>query len=583
MLRGNLLRIIAGSLNRGRNSRRFSVSDSQSTLCETLESRTLLSGPSIFNPGIHLDAGTISVIGTSADDTIRISEKRGTLTIRALGRKVNYDMNTEGIARIVVMGHGGADKALVSSTSATIQILGGSGADYLTGSGDLDIDGEDGHDVIRVNLKSNLPVRIRGGQGDDMIRFASKHESSVSISGGEGHDAIRSKSVYGTTIDGGPGNDSISGGKGDDTISGGDGDDTITGTGGRDLLFGDNGNDVIRTKKGHAILVGGAGNDVLHAGNSGGVLIGGTGTDKLTGGKSSDVLVDGVTSFDGNMSMLTQIVDAWLSQDLYSGRIQAVSGLLNGSTVTHDASEDLINGAKAHDLFFAGMHRDLLDTEACETVIDADAANEPGKHLFILSGQSNMERHRPEEAFNPTVKAALGADQVIVVQDAMGGQPIQRWYQDWMSPSGSKPKSTGDLYQRLMCRITSATAGHDLESVTFIWMQGERDAKLKLGDVYEASLEGLYGQLSEDIGRDDVNFVIGRLSDFDLANRSYPHWTMIRDIQVGMAESDQRFDWVNTDDLNDRSNGTNDLHYTARGYRTLGERFAEKALSLIDD
>ena len=46
---------------------------------------------------------------------------------------------------------------------------------------------------------------------------------------------------------------------------------------------------------------------------------------------------------------------------------------------------------------------------------------EDGKHLFILSGQSNMQGHRPDEAFTPAVKAALGKDNVIVVQDAMGG------------------------------------------------------------------------------------------------------------------------------------------------------------------
>jgi hypothetical protein len=45
---------------------------------------------------------------------------------------------------------------------------------------------------------------------------------------------------------------------------------------------------------------------------------------------------------------------------------------------------------------------------------------EEGKHLFILSGQSNMQRHHPDEAFTPAVQKALGKDNVIVVQDALG-------------------------------------------------------------------------------------------------------------------------------------------------------------------
>ena len=181
-------------------------------------------------------------------------------------------------------------------------------------------------------------------------------------------------------------------------------------------------------------------------------------------------------------------------------------------------------------------------------------AEETGKHLFVLSGQSNMQGHRPAEAFMPAVAKALGKDKVIVVQDAMGGQPIQRWYKGWKSPDGQSPDSTGDLYDRLMEAVKPAIKGQSLESVTFIWMQGERDARMQWGEVYEASLKGLYEQFSKDLSRSDVNFVIGRLSDFDMKNQRYPHWTMVREIQTKVAGSNSRFAWVDTDDLNDGVN-----------------------------
>ncbi len=225
----------------------------------------------------------------------------------------------------------------------------------------------------------------------------------------------------------------------------------------------------------------------------------------------------------------------------------------------------------------------LLFVSLCSTTASAD---ETGKHLFVLSGQSNMQGHRPAEAFTPAVARALGNDRVIVIQDAMGGQPIQRWYKGWKSPDGQPPESTGDLYDRLMEKVKPAIKGQTLESVTFIWMQGERDAKMQWGEVYEASLESLYEQFSKDLGRSDVNFVIGRLSDFDLENQKYPHWTMVREIQVKVAKSHPRFAWINTDDLNDGVNRrgkviANDLHYSAEGYKTLGRRFAKSALKLI--
>lgn len=219
----------------------------------------------------------------------------------------------------------------------------------------------------------------------------------------------------------------------------------------------------------------------------------------------------------------------------------------------------------------------------CSTSLFAEAT---GKHLFVLSGQSNMQGHRPAEAFMPAVAKAVGQDKVIVVQDAMGGQPIQRWYKGWKSPDGQSPETTGDLYDRLMKKVKPAIEGQTLESVTFIWMQGERDAKMGWGEVYADSLVGLYEQFRKDLGRNDVNFVIGRLSDFDLANKKYPHWTMIREIQAKVADANPRFTWVDTDDLNDGINRRgkaieNDLHYSAEGYKTLGRRFAHNALMLI--
>lgn len=208
------------------------------------------------------------------------------------------------------------------------------------------------------------------------------------------------------------------------------------------------------------------------------------------------------------------------------------------------------------------------------------------KHLFILSGQSNMKRVQLEESFTPVIETAFGRENVIIVKDAVGGQPIRRWYKDWKPLKGNEPKAKADLYDSLMVKVNAAIAHNKLNTVTFIWMQGERDAREKLGDVYEKSLKGIYAQLSSDLGRTDINFLIGRLSDFDMQNTTYPHWTMIRNIQVKVAESNSRFEWVNTDDLNDGKNREgkeikNDLHMSETGYVHMGERFANKAIRLI--
>ena len=211
------------------------------------------------------------------------------------------------------------------------------------------------------------------------------------------------------------------------------------------------------------------------------------------------------------------------------------------------------------------------------------------KHLFILSGQSNMQGHRPDEAFTPTVGKAFGKDNVIVLQDALGGQPIHRWWKKWRDPQGKKPEESGDLYDRLLSKVKLAIDGQKIASISFVWMQGERDAKMKWGVLYEKALVGLHTQLAEDLNWkvSDLAFVIGRLSDFDLKNKKYPHWSMVREAQVRVAKSTPKFAWVNTDDLNDGKNRKgreikNDLHYSAEGYQILGQRFAEACIQQIE-
>lgn len=214
-------------------------------------------------------------------------------------------------------------------------------------------------------------------------------------------------------------------------------------------------------------------------------------------------------------------------------------------------------------------------------------AEEAGKHLFILSGQSNMAGLNPELSFTPTVQEAFGKENVIVIKDAQGGQPIHRWYKKWKPVEGSQmpdAKMVGDLYDRLMQKVNNATKDQRIASVTFVWMQGESDASKDKSGVYAASMRGLIDQLAGDLGRNDVNFVIGRISDFGNTKNNKEYWEAVREAEVKVAEADPRGAWVDTDDLNDVDKDgkkVDGLHYTKEGYVTLGKRFAEKSIALV--
>jgi hypothetical protein len=200
-------------------------------------------------------------------------------------------------------------------------------------------------------------------------------------------------------------------------------------------------------------------------------------------------------------------------------------------------------------------------------------------HLFILSGQSNMAGLKPEVSFTPAVEKAFGKENVIVVKEATGGQPISRWYTGAKTGEGT----TADFYKNILTKVEAAIAGKTIKTITFVWMQGERDAKTGTHDAYLDNLTGLIEKLRTDLKHKEMNFIIGRISDFGMGN---PNWVSVRETQVKVAEDDPRGAWLDTDDLNDLPNkngaGTrNDLHMSKEGYVTMGQRFAEKAIALI--
>lgn len=194
-------------------------------------------------------------------------------------------------------------------------------------------------------------------------------------------------------------------------------------------------------------------------------------------------------------------------------------------------------------------------------------------HLFLLSGQSNMANLNPDEAFTPAVNAAFGKEQAIVVKAAYGAKSISHWYK----PKQDNPRNW--LHRELIGKTRFRIADREIKTVTFVWMQGESDAD-DGSATYAANFNGLLKNLREDLGRDDVNFVIGRLSDHSQPEK-YKEWEAMRQIQVELAESSPRGAWIDTDDLNGE---TNELHYPngENGRVALGKRFAAKAIELAN-
>lgn len=228
------------------------------------------------------------------------------------------------------------------------------------------------------------------------------------------------------------------------------------------------------------------------------------------------------------------------------------------------------------------------------STLTAQSADKPA-HLFILSGQSNMAGMKPEAGFVPETKVLFPNADVPYIKVAVGGEPIRYWVTEWNAiaqkhgidpeKARAKDKNPGTIYyQRILEQFAELLKTHPSPaSVTFCWMQGERDAKENLDAAYGDALKQLITNLRRDLKQPKMRFVIGRLSDFEKADNA--PWDAVRKAQVALAESDPLGAWVDCDDLNNKEkNGKafDDLHYTPEGYKILGQRYVRQAKALIE-
>jgi hypothetical protein len=231
---------------------------------------------------------------------------------------------------------------------------------------------------------------------------------------------------------------------------------------------------------------------------------------------------------------------------------------------------------------------------ALTTSVIAKAETDKPVHLFILSGQSNMAGMDPETGFMTEAKKLFKDEKVVYIKVAKGGQPICRWLEEWqdiakengLDENHIKRIHKGgkvEFYQPILDQYKGMLKKHPkFESVTFCWMQGERDANGGAHAAYKDALKQLISNLRRDLERPDMNIVIGRLSD---AGQKKESWGAMRKIQMEIVDEDPSGAWVDVDDLNDRmvkGKMQSVVHYNRpEGYVVLGQRFARQGYARI--
>jgi Ca2+-binding RTX toxin-like protein len=144
------------------------------------------------------------------------------------------------------------------------------------------------------------------GDGNDGFKKSDYNDlvflKSVTVNGEGGDDELAPgiELTVGFTLNGGPGNDTLTGAGVGDIINGGDGNDGIGGQGGDDVLEGDAGNDNLYGDNGDDVITGGSGDDTIDGADGSDTIQGGPGQDSLLGdGSITDTGNDKIDAADG--------------------------------------------------------------------------------------------------------------------------------------------------------------------------------------------------------------------------------------------------------------------------------------------
>jgi Ca2+-binding RTX toxin-like protein len=204
--------------------------------------------------GIPPSSDHLLIQGTDGDDNINITFVDNTYRVDVNGTLQTIDPNT--IKQFDILAGGGNDVVTLGPGVCKAYVLGGAGADTITGGDFADtITASGGNDIVY------------GQGGDDRLTGSAGHDILV---GGDGRDRL-----YGEA-----GNDQLIGGAGVDRMWGGDDHDVLSGQSSADKMYGE------------------AGNDSIFGGNGGDILNGGDGLDYLWGGGDNDVLYSRDFGFD---------------------------------------------------------------------------------------------------------------------------------------------------------------------------------------------------------------------------------------------------------------------------------------------
>ncbi len=218
-------------------------------------------------------------------------------------------------------------------------------------------------------------------------------------------------------------------------------------------------------------------------------------------------------------------------------------------------------------------------------VSDLDSKNLPPNITYHNFGLSSQLEKLPN-AFGPEVGLAQVLNDsfpnqpTVLIKYAVGGSSLLDWSPNYDSVQANVTghPQFGALYDSLMMRVDSVSRRVPLRPVAFLWMQGERDAKIAAaGQHYYRNFTTLINRLRHDLEAEELPVLIGQINP---PTEAYPARQQVRRAQDSVVATVSNTVLVRTDDLD---KWDDHLHYSSVGQQELGRRFGFQVVPLLKE
>lgn len=252
----------------------------------------------------------------------------------------------------------------------------------------------------------------------------------------------------------------------------------------------------------------------------------------------------------------------------------------------------------------------LISSSASSIAQDTVLPARENFHLYLLVGQSNMAgRGQVEESdltphprvlmltkslkwepavdpmhFDkpPIVGVGLGKSfgieiaksnpeiTVGLIPCAVGGSPIEAWL-----PGGYHPSTKTHPWDDMLPRAKAALKVGTLKAI--LWHQGESDSNFEKAPLYQDRLHWVIQNFRQELSSPGIPFIAGQMGRFE--DRPWDDWRrMVDGVHQQLPETVPNTAFVRSDNLTHKGDL---VHFSALGYRKLGQRYASAYRALI--